>query len=86
MAKRCARQEVGEGSPASDAEGIATPAGGVAEGVADRIAATLLEVAAKLDAQEKRLRRSLKEAAESGDLVLVRKILDVWDEGLGAQP
>jgi hypothetical protein len=53
-----------------------------ASAASDRIASMLLDVAGKLDAQEKKFRASLKRAAAAGDLAMVREILDVWDKGV----
>gem|GEM_PF-3695935 len=40
-----------------------------------------MELAAALEVQEIRIKAGLLEAAESGDLDLVRKILNLWVKG-----
>lgn len=47
----------------------------------DGFAKTIMELAAALEVQEIRIKQVLLEAAEAGDLGLVRKILDLWVRG-----
>lgn len=50
---------------------------GAATGITDAI----LELAAALEVQEARIKQVLLEAAEAGDLPLVRSILAAWVDG-----
>ena len=44
-------------------------------------ASVIFDLAVAIEAQEKRIKETLKQAAASGDLPLVKKILDLWTEG-----
>ncbi len=44
-------------------------------------ASVIFDLAVAVEAQEKRIKETLKQAAASGDLPLVKKILDLWTEG-----
>ena len=46
-----------------------------------RLSQSLMELAAAIEAQESRIKAVLLEAAEAGDLELVRKVLDLWING-----
>ena len=53
----------------------------VPEGAVPKVAEAIMELAAALEVQEIRIKAGLLEAAESGDLDLVRKILNLWVKG-----
>ena len=60
---------------------ISTGKGMLPSGAVSTVTDAILELAAALEVQEVRIKAVLLEAAEAGDLDLVRKILNLWVKG-----